>query len=339
MNRPIEHPKVTRAQAQAAAFLCIWPGINTLLIIAVLTDLGALYASIWLPTVTKLWLANACAFAVIRLAESRYPNLTVNVSFWRQLILHVVIILSIMALFSPSLELPESIQVQQVKVVPFLIMFLEITIYLGVLYTLNQQERSFETKLTLQEAELNVLRGQSNPHFLYNTLNLITSEISNNPENAKEIVYDLADLLRGSVKLAQQARTSVEEEMRLVDLYLKLQEKRFHDRLTYEIGISDEGSDYQIPALLLQPVVENTIKHAVAPYASKAHIKISIVARQSRLVILFQDSGPPFDDKNIVEGNGFRILRKTLALNYPDNHEMSLQSTPHGGVFSLKIPI
>lgn len=338
MNRPIQHPRGTRKRVQAAAFLLIWPGINTLLITAVLIDLNALFASVWLPTVTKLWLANVSAFAVIRLVESRYPNFTVNVSFWRQLILNVVIILSIMALFSPSLELPESIRVQQVKAVPVLIMFLEITIYLGVLYILNQQERSYETALTLQEAELNVLRAQSNPHFLFNTLNLITSEISNDPENAKEIVYDLADLLRGSVKLAQQPITSIEEELKLVDLYLKLQQKRFKDRLTYEIETPDTSKNYQIPALLLQPIVENTIKHAVAPYASKAHIKISIVAGQSRLEILFQDSGPPFDDKNIVEGNGFRILRKTLALNYPSSHEMSLQSTPQGGLFSLSIP-
>jgi LytS/YehU family sensor histidine kinase len=182
------------------------------------------------------------------------------------------------------------------------------------------------------------LKSQSNPHFLFNTLNLITAEISTDPNRARETVFDLADLLRSSIKLAEERLVSVTEEMHLVSLYLNLQQRRFRDRLTFSIEIDPRTAELQIPSLLLQPVVENTIKWAVAPYADPASIEIATRLCGGRLSIVVKDSGPAFDEDKIVEGNGFRILRRTLDLQYQANYQLSLSSTADGGVFSLDLP-
>jgi len=193
--------------------------------------------------------------------------------------------------------------------------------------------------LALQETELNMLRSQSNPHFLFNTLNLITSEISADPDNAKEIVFDLADLLRSNIKMVQKRFTTVAEEMKLVNLYLAIQQKRFKDRLSFHIDLDPDTKQLKMPALLLQPVVENTVKYAVAPYAAKAHIAVVTQVKQNKLYICFKDTGPAFDDTQIIEGNGFRILRETLALHYRDDYKLELRSTADGGELKLRLPI
>lgn len=329
---------IHQKQFQKWVFLFVWPLINTLFAASILFDLGKFDFQLFVVVVVKLWIVFGLSFLVIQLLGSYFSKLVPTNCFWRQLGLHVFIIVGIASFFAPVFTLPSAMQYPQTLIISRAVVIMEIIIYLIVLQVLNQQERSYASALALRETELNMLRFQSNPHFLFNTLNLITAEISSNPDNAKEIVFDLADLPRSNIRMAQQRFTTVYEELKLVTLYLTLQQKRFKDRLTFDIELDPETKNRQIPALLLQPVVENTVKYAVAPYASKAHINVEIRLLRDKLSIVFKDTGPPFDSSQIVEGNGFRILRKTLDLNYSGGYEIHLRSTPTGGIFTICLP-
>lgn len=332
--------EINRKQLQKLAFLIILPLTNLVFVAAVLHDNEKFNFQTIGHVAIRVWVIFGLAYVVFQSLEKHLPRVIRKDCFICQLALHILIIVGIASFFAPVFGHPDSLHSAQSLEVPRLfIITLEITLYVIVLRILDEQTKAFSTMLILKESELNVLRSQSNPHFLFNTLNLINSEISDDPDNAKEIVYDLADLLRKYLKMAQQSFTTVSEELKLVNLYLTLQQKRFKDRLTFDIDFAHETHRLQIPALLLQPVVENSIKYAVAPYAAKAHVKVSTNLTDKNLVVVFKDTGPLFNDKAIEEGDGFRILRKTLDLHYANNYELSLKSTETGGEFKVCIPI
>lgn len=329
--------KINRQKIRRQVFLLIFPLVNSLITAAVLLDIDLFTPEFMAVVVAKLWLVFGLSWLVLSVADKLCPRLMTDNCFLCQLTLHIMIVVGIAMALTPFSESPFAEQKPSL-VLPRLFVILEITIYLIVLRLLSQQERAFTTSLNLKESELNVLRSQSNPHFLFNTLNLITSEINEAPENAKEIVFDLADLLRINLRLAQQSFTTLQEELKLVSLYLTLQQKRFKNRLSFQLNIPTAAQNLQVPALLLQPVVENTVKYAVAPYASAAHIKIEAHIEENRLCIMFKDSGPVFEDTQIKQGNGFRILHQTLKIHYGENYSLQLRSSDKGGIFTLSIP-
>lgn len=338
-TKPLNQPyRFDQKKFQRWVFLLVWPLANVLLVSTILIDLGLATAVTLLFVAINFWLLFGLSFLGLQILDRYFPKIMSTEVFWRQLFVHVVVIIGIAAIFSGVFTRPVALQLSQTLIGPRIFFILQIIIYLIVFRIFTQQERSFTTALALRETELNMLRSQSNPHFLFNTLNLINTQISNDPDNAKEIVYDLADLLRKNINMAQQSFTTLAEEMELVSLYLTLQEKRFKDRLSFNINLVPGTKLLQIPALLLQPVIENTVKYAVAPYASKAHIRVETSLVNGRLVIVVRDSGPAFDETQIVEGNGMRILRKTLVLHYEDDYDIQLKSTASGGVFTLSLP-
>ncbi len=323
---------------QATIFLALWPLANLLFATATMVDVGFFSFKLFFTAAGKIWVLFASSFAIISIIEYVFPSSFKVFKFWRLLAIYLAVFLSMSSLLHPIVTIPPSAMVKHVAANGLVMVLLQTTVYLGVMHLIQQQRRSFEIALTLQESELNMLRAQSNPHFLFNTLNLIVSEISNDADNAKEIVYDLADLLRSNIKMAQQKFTSLTDEVHLVELYLKLQQKRFKDRFSFIIDMDPETRDLKIPALLLQPIVENAIKHGVAPYAKKAHICIRTEIKDEMLRIDINDSGPPFNESTIGEADGLRIVRKTLSLHYPNQHLIELKSTPSGGNFRLQFP-
>ncbi|MEL7312809.1 MAG: histidine kinase [Pseudomonadota bacterium] len=330
--------RLTRGQLQSLVFLAILPAMNWVFISTTLFDMGAFSWAVAGKTALRLWLLFGVSLLVIRALQAAFPTHFDQDRFWPQLVGNTVVILGCGAItnlvFGERVFLPPTESLLMLRV--FLI--LEIIVYVAVLWMLRQKELRFETAERLNDTELHLLKMQSNPHFLFNTLNLITAEISVDPEQATETIFDLADLLRVSVQLGERRRVSVSEELGVVDLYLRLQKKRFNERLTYRIDTDPETEDSQIPALLLQPVIENTIKWAVAPHAGAASISVSTLRLGNRLEIVVTDNGPPFDEARVVEGDGFRILRGTLEREYRDDHKVSLRSTSEGGVFTINLP-
>lgn len=329
---------------QVLVFLVAWPTLNLIFTAITLYSLNLFELNIIAQAALKTWATFGLSLLVLRFVETKLPTLFSGVAFWPLLSSHILVICVLAFIFSPVVDVSQRLNIPRVWFIPYVILVLEITLYTTVIYVIAQQERAFATALNLQQAQLNVARAQSNPHFLFNTLNLIVSEISANPDNAKELVYDLSDLLRGTVKMAQNNFATVSTELKMVENYLNLQQKRFPDRLVFQLKIAPESTELLLPSLLLQPVVENTIKHAVAPHANKAQIEIQVSlvtnAEQKRqqLEIQIKDTGPQFEVAQIEEGDGFRILRQTLHLHYPGEHHIALESTPEGGKLTLRFP-
>ena len=330
---------LTRRQLQAAVFLLVLPAVNWLFAVTSLYDLGVVSFAMAGRIAIRLWLVFGLSFLTLVVIRRYVPAALDPDRFWRLLGVHIVVIVGIGALIGPLFDRPAFMAQTNAMLMPRIFLTMEIVVYVAVLWMLRQQQLNFATVDRLREAQLNVLKSQSNPHFLFNTLNLITAEISTDPDSARETVFDLADLLRSNFKLAEQRLVKLSEELRLLSLYLRLQQRRFKERLTVSFEIDPRTEDIQIPSLLLQPVIENTIKWAVAPYAGPASVEVVAERRGDRFSIVIKDSGPAFDDGSIVEGDGFRILRRTLDLQYPDDYRLSLSSTAEGGVFSLDLPI
>lgn len=331
--------RIWHDRLQALAFLVIFPLVNSIFAATALWDLELFNIELAAALAVRLWLVFGASLLILAVFQWVLPEIFNAEKFFAQLAIHGVVVVGMGIMFShpeaAAFQLTQSNNLIMARV----LIVLELIVYLSVRRILVQQKKVFDAALIQKETELNVLRAQSNPHFLFNTLNLIASEISEHPANAKEIVFDLSDLMRANLKLAQQPFTTVEEELKLVELYLTLQQKRFKDRLTFSIDLAPESGNILVPALLLQPVVENTIKYGIAPYKADGHIALRVTLKKPYLEIVVKDSGPYFDDSNIEEGDGFRILRQTLRLRYKTRFELSLKSTVNGGLFTLRIPI
>ena len=329
---------IGRERLQTLAFLVVLPALNTTIAGFLLLNLDAGGSGALLSAGLRMWATFAASLGLLRLVKARWPWALDEDAFWRQLLVHAVIVIAMGYAFGPFLEVPASLPRPRLVVVPRIVVSLQLATYLVVVRVLRQQERWFSATVALREAELDVLRSRSNPHFLFNTLNLIAAEVSRDPDNAKEIIFDLADLLRSSIKAADRSLSTVAEELGLVRLYLQLHAQRFRDRLTFSMQVEPGTRSLEIPSLLLQPVVENTVKWAVAPYPSKAHVRVRCERRDEELAIVFEDTGPPFDDGQLSEGDGFRILQRTLELHYPGRWTCRLRSTPEGGRLELRFP-
>jgi hypothetical protein len=329
-----------QARLQLWVFLLILPGINAIVIAGIMVDIGMFSLKALLLATGRVWSLFTLSLIVLLAVQRLAPATKDLAHFWRQILLHTAAIFFVGATLGPVIRSPAQLglDVEVSSVAPRVFLLLEIAIYLGVMRFLAEREKIHAERLARRDTELSMLRSQSNPHFLFNTLNLITSEVSKDPAKAREIVFDLSDLLRSNIRLAKRSSVTLEEEFELCELYLRLQKKRFEDRLTFDISIPPEATRIIIPPLLMQPVIENAIKHAVSPYATPAHISLSACLRDSRLLIECRDSGPSFDADAVDEGEGMRILRQTLTVKYGTDFRLALNSTPDGGVLLIDVP-
>lgn len=257
---------------------------------------------------------------------------------------NIAVIFPICLFFFPSLTDVLPFKKTNPYLLPTFIIILQVALYVTLMHIMKQQKLVFDTTINMKQTELNTLRAQSNPHFLFNTLNLIESEISTNPENAKASIYDLSDLLRSAVKLSQHNFSSLKSEFTTALHYLNIQQRRFRDRLEFDVDLPEECEEFVVPSLLVLPLVENTIKHAVAPYSRKAQIKLSAnivndeTSEENKLQIRIKDSGPKVDLSSVKAGEGTRILKRTFKLIYPDCHKIKFDSTDEGAELILTIP-
>ena len=338
-RRVTENSGRARRRLQLAFFLVIWPAGNLLMISSALYDVGLLQLESFGTAALRLWLISGPSLLVIRFVERTFPELLHPDHFFRQGFVHVVVVVGFALLTGAVVQPPASLPRPSNLLVPRLVVVLEVVLYVSVLRILRLQETR------LRDGRESSRGGTQRPSVTEQSPLLVQYVEPHHvrdhpdPEHAREIVYDLADLLRSNMKMAKQTFTTLGDELALVSLYLALQKRRFDNRLTYALDVAPETERVEIPALLLQPVIENTVKWAVAPYAAPAHVTVASALVDDRLRIEVSDTGPRFDETKIVERDGFRILRKTLELHYSTRFEMALRSTGEGGVFSLVIPV
>lgn len=343
-----------RALYLGAFFLLVWPAFNLLIISNVFLQFGIFDAALLSAMALRFFGLFAFAYSLIHIAQRLFPVALAEDRFWPQWLLHLVTIFALATSFGPAARPPELAVLPDTSALPAALAFFQITLYVVVKTLLIQRDQYLAAQLNLRQAQINLLRSQANPHFLFNTLNLLAAEIGRDADTAREIVYDLADLLRDSMRAAEREFTTLGEELRLIELYLALQKKRFPDRLDYEVAVDDDCLSIPVPSLLLQPVVENVIKHVVARSASVTKLVLVASLRQGELEISVKDNGQPLNAKsfeaksfdatdsdatNFEAKGGLRIVKETLALHYRGRATLQMKSTPEGGRVSLRLPI
>ncbi|EOR92567.1 two-component sensor histidine kinase [Arcticibacter svalbardensis MN12-7] len=201
------------------------------------------------------------------------------------------------------------------------------------------QEKSLDVlklKQLKTQAELATLQSKINPHFLYNSLNSIASLIHEDPDKAESMTLKLSKLFRYSINNSQEATVQVQEEIEILRTYLDIEKVRFGDRIQFVIEVDESLLKVQIPRFLIQPLVENALKHGLKDMADHALLRISIVKKDG-LVISVSDNGIPFPE-NLEIGYGLQSTYDKLGLLYPDHYEVQITNQPIKQI-SIKIPI
>jgi signal transduction histidine kinase len=202
----------------------------------------------------------------------------------------------------------------------------------------EQQAALLESRLN--QARLRALQTQLQPHFLFNTLNGIATLLRRDPAKAEEMLLSLSDLLRISLSSSHRQEIPLREEMDFLGRYLAIQRMRFGDRLRVTEEIEPSAMDCLVPALLLQPLVENAIRHGLEPSGKPGELRIAGARDEEWLRMTVEDDGvglPP-GDKNRA-GVGLANVRERLAALYGGAHEFSIAERPEGGVVvNIKLP-
>jgi LytS/YehU family sensor histidine kinase len=219
--------------------------------------------------------------------------------------------------------------------------FLTITNWL--FYSLQEQkekeQRRNDMEQLAKDAELARLRQQLQPHFLFNSLNSISALAGSKPNEARKMIQQLSDFLRGTLKKDEQQTIGLNEELDHLKLYLEIEKVRFGHRLQIEFDFTPESLTTFLPPLLLQPILENAIKFGL--YDTLDDITISISAQVKNNVLHIKISNP-FDaqTQQANEGTGFGLssVKRRLFLLYARNDLMTTEKQDHLFITSLKIP-
>lgn len=221
--------------------------------------------------------------------------------------------------------------------------------YFGINYYLNlrnEMERALVSARLADQAQLKMLRYQLNPHFLFNTLNAIsTLVLEKDGKHANDMLTQLSAFLRYSLDSDPLQKTSLAEEVRALKLYLEIEKTRFGDRLTVNFDIDEAALDARVPSLILQPAIENSIKYAIARMESGGVITVKARCEGKKLAMEVCDNGPdaPEDPASLLrhESNGVGLInmRERLIYMYQDRSEFKLRRVdPEGFCVSLRIP-
>ncbi len=215
-------------------------------------------------------------------------------------------------------------------------------VYAFMYYREARERESQEARLAAQlaEARLNALRAQLNPHFLFNSLNTITVLMRDQKtQAASEVLELLSDVLRQVLKSKQSAQTRLSEELAFIEKYLSIEQVRFPDRLQVKWRIQPAVQDALVPEFILQPLVENAVRHGVARRAEVGIIEIAAKEWNGELVLIVRDNGPGYRPAT-AEGLGLTNTRERLATLYGNAGQLALTPAEEGGtVATVRFPV
>ena len=215
--------------------------------------------------------------------------------------------------------------------------------YERLLTSYHLQARARERlEARLARAQLEALELQLHPHFLFNTLNAITALIAQEPRSAQRIVAGLSELLRFSLGRAGEQEVTLERELDLLGRYIEIQEVRFPDRLRVEVDVGPDVMVALVPSMILQPLVENAIRHGIAPRAAGGRVDVRAVREGETLRLTVSDDGLGAAAKPSGEarsGVGLANTRARLQHLYGEGHEMHAGPVEAGGyLVTIDIP-
>jgi two-component system LytT family sensor kinase len=208
-------------------------------------------------------------------------------------------------------------------------------------YQASQVEKA-SLRAELAQAQLRALKMQLHPHFLFNTLHSISSLVLEDPPKANTMIARLGDFLRLTLDHSDQQLVTLKEETDFVRCYLEIEQVRFGDRLTVEFNIEPSLLSAEVPHLILQPVVENAVQHAIAPHAAPGRIEIAVNRRDDSLRLEVKDTGPGLGTtSHSLEGHGVGLSNVRARLERLYGADFSLEMTngaSQGLTVTIKIP-
>jgi LytS/YehU family sensor histidine kinase len=195
---------------------------------------------------------------------------------------------------------------------------------------------------SLMEARLKTLQAELHPHFLFNTLHAISTLLHTNPESADRMISRLSDLLRLTFDRSGSASVPLKEELEFLQKYLEIEQIRFQDRLSVRFDIDPETLDVEVPRLILQPLVENAIKHGVAPKSGEGLVQISAKSRDDKIWIEVRDNGVGLSKNarmRFTNGVGLSNTRARLEYLYGAGHRLDFAEGNGGLAVQMLIPL
>lgn len=197
-----------------------------------------------------------------------------------------------------------------------------------------ERARVREALALARDAELRALRYQLHPHFLFNTLNAISTMVAEQQSlNANRMLARLADLLRSTLERGEVDEISLAEELALTQHYLDIEKIRLGERLELEVRVGADLLQAAVPALLLQPLVENAIRHGIAPRAVGGRLELQVERAGERLQVRLHNNGvtaPADDEVTSRPAIGLQNVRERLARLYGSAHEFDVELAPNG---------
>ncbi len=202
-----------------------------------------------------------------------------------------------------------------------------------------KEKQALELEARLSEAKLQALRMQLHPHFLFNTLNAISTLVHKDPAAADEMLGNLSELLRATLDTSEQ-EIPLREDLALLERYLEIQQARFGDRLRIEKEIDATALDGRVPTLILQPLVENAIRHGIEPQPVPGHIAIRAHRKEEKLVLSVRDNGVGMKKPGTAsEGIGLANTKARLQTLYGPRARLILNTASDGGcLVEMELP-
>ena len=205
---------------------------------------------------------------------------------------------------------------------------------------LEQQKIQSELRELSLKSELSALKSQLNPHFLNNVFNTINASVPKELEKTREMIATLADMFRYQLQASQTDYVTIRDEINFVKQYLELEKARFEDRLQIQIDIPNDILEHQIPPMMIQPLVENAVKHGISSLLEGGTILIEIKKVNNQLRCTIADTGVGITDKNAVFGKGIGLTNIKLILEKTYNSALDLSdNVPKGLKIDFEIPI
>jgi two-component system, LytTR family, sensor kinase len=214
----------------------------------------------------------------------------------------------------------------------------------GLIYYHSSKERAIrasQLEARLAAAKLQLLQMQLHPHFLFNTLHTISELVHEDPETADRMIAGLSELLREALAASDVQEVPLRRELALVGRYLEIQHARFGDRLHVQVDVADDVLDALVPHLILQPIVENAIRHGIGSRAGRGRIRIAAARTADVLRVEIQDDGRGLQEANgaAIEGVGLGNTRQRLHALYGEGDRLTVSPAPGGGVtIAILIP-
>jgi len=211
-------------------------------------------------------------------------------------------------------------------------------IFSAASYVFDLYQRVRQAEREALQAELSALRAQINPHFLFNALNTIAALVRAHPAQAEEITEELADLFRYVLRSSQTATVSLAEELESARMYLAIEQARFGPRLAVQFTVSPGLENVEVPSLVLQPLVENAVKHGAGNTEEICTLRVGVEESSAGVELSVRDSGPGFASTDPADvfgkGTGLTNVRQRLHLLFGTQAELEI----HRNGVSLHFP-